>query len=708
MHSHKQVNTIPEKIIVSDFKTQKYTNFRSSFTKIPYQHSLLKTTGIPFVITLNLENYTKRLKNISNNNDIIRCEYCKSYINPYIEIIHPGLQWKCNLCYTINKVDVPFEKQNEIRQSKNTKYFDIEHNIENNVGCYNLSEINELCYELQASPKYILKTPPPQTIVFIFEISYFCNKNNIFSSSFEILLNILEEYNKKTKFCFMFCNTRAFVLRKDGSLLVVSDFDDVPIFFTDDIFFEAKNLKIDLRKLLHFFENDYIKGNDFGGALVLSKKMLQKTGGTIISFLSSVPNIGKGAVDQKNTFYKDIALEFSHLAISHGFCLFPQTNIDLSVISEISKKTGGFINYYPNYNGNELYFTTKLANDLSSYFDLNIGCDAICRIRANKGVTIKKYYGTFTQKKHELLSFCNFNPSQSITFECEVKDIYSTSICFQAAMLRTVNGSKMIHIQNFVIPVDFQNMVYNYTNPSAIAHFLAIKAVSLSEDGIKYNAGTDFIINTLKNIMKRYKENTSQNNLNLPSSLHALPLLCLSACKTVNLRHSNYTPADYRIYYSYLINTSYPKVVDYILYPLLIPLHDLINKESVTIENIHESAVNLSLNYLEVDGFYLLDTGVTMFFFVGCECDNQLVDLVIDSDVPTGRFILENHDNAVSQKINCIIAKLRDERFLSPNSVLVRDTESTNIFKDIFFSYFVEDKSHGLPSYKQFLDTLKD
>ncbi|KAM0688409.1 COPII subunit [Conglomerata obtusa] len=737
----KQTTAVPETISVSSFKSRSYPSVRSSFTKIPLKHNLVHKTGIPLSINIVLQNYQEKLP-LTSENEVIRCDFCKSYINPFTEIISPGLQWKCNLCYTINNAKIPFDKinsqydssqfhNNNIIQTNNTNknLFNVEQNYLTNINCYNMVELNNLSYELHAAPQYVLKSPPQQIYVFLIEVSYISIKNKIFSTVMDILLNCVEDSNKKrANFCFVFYNTQVFVLKKNNSLLILNDLDEIPSLFTDDILFthqelglyinEPNNIHTNIKDnkeskfnpeiIKEHFENDFIKGSDFAGAVITAKKILQKTGGTIISFLSSLPDTGKGVIEKNNNFYKEIASELSQFAISLSYFLFPQTNIELQTLNILSKFTGGSLNYYPNYNGNDLYFTTKLADDLNSFFDLSVGSDAICRIRANKGINIINYYGNFHQKKHELLSFSNFNPSHSITIECEVNDIHSNSICFQAAMLRTINGKKMIKILNFNIPVDEQNSVYTNLDVNMISHFMAISSTVKSQNGCEYKNGIDYVNKNTRNIIKKYKDFTNQvNGLFLPPSLHALPLLSLSICKSIVLRPSNYTPMDYRLFYSYLLLNAYSRTVDFILYPVLLPLHEILCIDT-PIDDLLVYAVNLSLDFLEVDGFYLLDTGATIFFFIGFESHRTAPDQVIDPEIQTGRFILERYDNEMSNKINEIVSKLRENRHLNPNFIVVRDTENTNIFKDIFFSYFVEDKSHSLEGINGYLQMLRN
>ncbi|KAM0675545.1 COPII subunit [Gurleya vavrai] len=726
-----QKTQVSPNIPVSSFKPLSYSNFRSSFTKIPSNLQLLKNFSIPLSINFTLENFQDA--NIQSDSSLVRCHFCKSYENPFIEIISPGYQWKCNLCYSVNKAFKPYEKMNNFNKNTHKNLFDATSNYEINSNCYNLTELNNLCYEIDAPSNLILKSPGSQYFIFLIEVSYNSIKNKIFSSVFDILLNNLEDMrDKQSKFAFLLYNTQTFVLKKDMSVIVLPDNEESPFLFNDDIFFSLSDFKNIIKnknsieeknvfeEIKNAFEKDYIKDINFSGALQTCKKILIKTGGIILNFLTSLPNLGKAGFENKNSnFYKETASEFNQLNISFSYFLFPQTNIELHTLSILSRFTGGMLNYYPNFNGKDFYFISKLQNDLNLFFDLNISNEAICRIRANKGVNIKEYYGSFTQRKNEILSFASFLPNHSITFECEINELFSTDVCFQVAMLRTVDKKKKIRIFNFKIPVDFSNNIYSNFDVNMIVHFFAIKSTLKSLNGKEYKKGIEYIENNVKMIIKKYKEYTNlSNGVNLPPSLHALPLLCLSFCKSIVLRPSNYTPMDYRMFYAYLICNSYSKIIDFMIYPVLLPLHeilknenydDLIDEQSLNLNNdLFSNAVNLSLDYLEVDGFYLLDTGVNIFLFVGCECDKNLVRFIVEDEIDTGRFILEPFENNFSKRIFEIIKFLRNGRYLVPNYILVRDDGNTNIFKDIFFSYFVEDRNHSMDGINEYLKRLNE
>ena len=70
--------------------------FRSTLVQVPQTEELLKKSRLPFAITLHPFRDVKNL-NIIQCANIVRCRYCRTYINPYV-YLPDHRHWKCNLC----------------------------------------------------------------------------------------------------------------------------------------------------------------------------------------------------------------------------------------------------------------------------------------------------------------------------------------------------------------------------------------------------------------------------------------------------------------------------------------------------------------------------------------------------------------------------------------------------------------------------------
>lgn len=677
--------------------------FTSTVTSLQTNLSHLKQSEIPFTINILPEFFEEEEIPISEE-DVLRCSTCKSYINPFIQIIPPGFKWKCNICLNTNEISTPFYSSLRQQQTQNTNYFNLEQNAIQNFNSYTRPELRSTVYELLAPSNYSVRTPSPITFVFLIEISYDSLKHGLFQVVYKSILDNIdsESYDPRSKMMFIFFNSQTFILRRNMDLFVISDASFLPYFKNDDFIFNLNEV-LDLSFLIDLFSEMKCIKNNYGDALKIAHSIICKTGGTILSFLSSTPNCGPGLIQNKKTlksdniFYKELSALFSKHLISVNHFLFPRLNIELPTLSILSKTTGGMIFYYPNFDGGDTIFATKIHDDLNKFFRMRLSHDCVCRIRTSKDIFIKEYNGSLTQRTLDLLSFPCFYPPHTFNIELEVVDnVRADGISLQVALMRTTkNGTRMIRVLNIKIPVT-NTPFYDSIDPYSITRSLAQKA--FYHEIQKKDSGSAFVTKNLVSILKAYKKTTNIFDIkNLPSQLVSLPMLILSVCKSIPLRPVTYTPLDYRSYYMYLISNMYPNFVDTIIYPTLLPLHH----EIITPQN-------LSLDCLETNGLYLLDTGVTIYFFVGKDCSQEFANLLFDESQITGRFIFDPPENELSNKVIDILNELRFNRFVTPWYVLIRDGNDTNVFREVFFTYFYDDAMHGMPAYSGYLDMLKN
>ncbi|EOB13377.1 Protein transport protein SEC24 [Nosema bombycis CQ1] len=332
-------------------------------------------------------------------------------------------------------------------------------------------------------------------------------------------------------------------------------------------------------------------------------------------------------------------------------------------------------------------------------------------------------------------------PPHTFSIDLEIVDnIVADGISLQIAMMRTTKkGQRMIRVININIP-KFKGIFYDLIDPYSIIRSLSLK--SFYYESKNKGSGLKYLYSSLIGILKSYKKNTkSFSLLNLPNNLNLLPMLTLSLCKSIPLRPVSYTPVDYKVYYMYLMSNSYSNLIDTIIYPYLVGLHESdinvggdaegnvenggLNRDynnnsgnhleealdNINLNNNNPNFVfipkNLTRNCLEISGLYLLDTGFTIFFFIGRDCPDHLSNLLFDPLTPSGRIIFDPPKNDFSKKVIDLINDLRKNRFISPFYVLIRDNSTKTHYRDIFFSYLYEDHQHNLPSINEYYEKIK-
>jgi protein transport protein SEC24 len=675
--------------------------YRSTINTIPSQISQIRASQVPFMINVILENYEGEDVPLCDG-EIVRCDTCKSYLNPHAEIIPPGVKWRCNICLSVNTAAVPLQVASRGPLQSNST-FSASANRCHNYTNYSRAELLSTVYDLVAPPSYSIKTPSPPTFCFLIEATFDSMKHGALMSVVRSISSGLNysSWDLRSRMMFAFFDSSVYLLRKTGGFFIVPDPAQIPFLLLDDVLLPL-SVPIDPGSIEGFFaENKSIKSN-YGDALKIVQSVLSTRGGCILSFMSTYPNAGTGAVEPnptdfrcKSVFYKEAAASLAKQSISVSHFLFPHLSIELPTLNVLSKYTGGMVYYYPNFDGEDPVFSTKLMGDIASHLELNLGLDGACRVRASKNVFVKEFHGSLHQRSADLLAFPAFFPPHSFSFEIELYDeVEADAVSLQVAIIRTIkSGERRIRVINFSFPKAAQSF-YDFMDPCAVAHAFALK--SFYYEAQKKGSGSEFVTSSLKTICRSYMEHSNTSSL-LPSSIESLPVLMLALCKSIPLRPLSYTPMDYKAYYIYLMTNAYPKLVDTIIYPTLIALHKLDNIQPL----------NLSLNCLETSGLYLLDTGVNIFFFVGRDCDSTLPDLLFDPAVESDRFIFDPEENEFSRAVCNIMTNIRQNRHLTPNYILVRDDGSKSLYRDIFFTYFIEDECFGLPSVLKYLESLK-
>jgi protein transport protein SEC24 len=162
--------------------------------------------------------------------------------------------------------------------------------------------------------------------------------------------------------------------------------------------------------------------------------------------------------------------------------------------------------------------------------------------------------------------------------------------------------------------------------------------------------------------------------------------------KSIPLRPDLSTPADFRGFYMYMLSNSSPKIVELMMYPLLL---------NITADN---APLSLSLASIDQNSIFILDTGVNLFFYIGKAVDQEITASLFE-DMTSGPFLYQPPENEFSNYVSELLLFLLENRVVKPRYILVNGNE-TSVYCDIFFSYMYDDRMYQLPSASEFRNTL--
>ncbi|KAI5475328.1 hypothetical protein MNV49_001632 [Pseudohyphozyma bogoriensis] len=531
----------------------------------------------------------------------------------------------------------------------------------------------------------------------------------------------------------------------EPSMLVVGDLDDVFLPKPNDILVNLVEAKAAIESLLtrlsDMFKDTHNVGNALGAALQAAFKLISHVGGKVITLTASLPNMGPGALKNREDpklfgttkestllqaqtgFYKSFAIECSRSQVSVDMWLFSSAYTDVATLSGLPRYTGGQTYFYPSFNASRSEDALKFAHEFGTVVADPICLEAVMRVRASKGIRMSAFHGNFFVRSTDLLSLAAVPMDQSYAIEIQIEDpISAPFVVFQTAVLHTTcYGERRIRVITLALPTTSSiSDLYANVDTVAVATLLANKAVERSMQS-KLEDARDAVMNKLVDILGTYKATmTSAGSgaspqLVVAENMKYLPLLMLGLLKHVGLRQSTMIPSDLRAYAQALLTTLPSQLLVPYLHPVFYSLHNM-PKECGTIGDLGvvlPHPLPLSSERLERHGLFLIEDGQNIFLWVGREAVPQLVVDVFDiptyADLRGGKQTLPQLENAFSQRVNAIIGKVREARRgpYYPHLYVVKEDGEPSL-RQWALSCLIEDRMEQLPSYNQWIGQLKD
>ncbi|KJH45939.1 Sec23/Sec24 trunk domain protein [Dictyocaulus viviparus] len=264
--------------------------FRCTLTVVPQSEELLKKSRLPLGLTLHPFRDMKNL-NIIQTSTIVRCRYCRTYINPYV-YLPDSRHWKCNLCNRNN--DLP----DDFCWDPSTKSFG---------DPVNRPEIKHTTVEFIAPNEYMLRPPQPAVYVFVLDVAFVCVDSMVHFYQFEV------------------------GLRHSPKELVVDEINGIFLILTVRSFVE---------KIPTLFKNSSDASNCVGSALKVVHELIAEIGGRITVFQACIPNIGLARLKSREDPNQRAAHEVQNLGPATDFykclaleCTGHQVAMDLFMLN---------------------------------------------------------------------------------------------------------------------------------------------------------------------------------------------------------------------------------------------------------------------------------------------------------------------------------------------------------------------------------------
>jgi protein transport protein SEC24 len=415
---------------------------------------------------------------------------------------------------------------------------------------------------------------------------------------------------------------------------------------------------------------------------------LANTGGKIVCSLSALPTWGPGRLflrddgNMHNTDaekkllttehpgFKKVATKMVESGVGVDFFLAAPSGgyLDIATIGHVAATTGGEVFYYPNFHAPR--DTLKLSKEIKHTVTRETGYQALMKVRCSNGLQVSAYHGNFYHHTFGAdLEFGVIDADKAIgvMFSYDGKLDPKLDAHFQSALLyTTANGERRVRCSNIVASVsEGAAEAMKFVDQDAVVSIIAKEAAArMTEKSLKDIRGalSEKTVDILAGYRKNFTGNNPPGQLVLPENLKEFSMYILGLLKSRAFKGGK-EPTDRRVHDMRMIKAMGPLELSLYLYPRIISIHNLDEKDGFANENGHlrmPDGVRASFSKIEEGGAYLVDNGQTCLLWLHAQVSpNLLEDLFgpghsslkqLDAFQPT-LPILETHLNAQVRNI---------------------------------------------------------
>ncbi|VDM08411.1 unnamed protein product [Wuchereria bancrofti] len=717
--------------------------FRCTLSSVPQTQELLKKSRLPFGLTLQPFRDIKNL-NIIQTSSIVRCRYCRTYINPYI-YLPDSRHWKCNICYRVN--DLP----DDFNWDPATKSFgEPTHR----------PEIKNATVEFIAPSEYMLRPPQPAVYVFVMDVSQDAIETGYLYTFVEQLLIALEQLpgNEHTMLGFIGVDSAVHFFQFRGKSrpqqFIVEEYSDIFLPVSCGLLVNLrKNIDVIrsfVQSLPTLFESNSSTSCCLGAALTAARELIADIGGRITVLLTVIPDLGPGALKSRenpnqqevpnlcptNDYYKRLALECTGHQIAVDLFLMNNQYSDLSTLgklyatrvgqifiwkaiyffrwysldvfsADMSKFSTGCVFHFPNYHINHAPIQVeRFQKQLNRYLVRKIGFEAVLRIRCTKGLSLHTFYGNFFVRSTDLLAMANVNPDSAIAVQVQMEEnlIGINTACFQAAVLYTSSrGDRRIRIHTLCLPVtkDLSSIFSQFDVKCAIS-LLSKMAVERTFMGASLTDSREAMVNTVVDVFGAYNSAVSRMGrtscmLSPVTSIRLLPLYVLGMLKHRAFIAGQSIRLDSRVAALLLFRSAPLEVIDLELYPALYELNHFVENET------DPPRLHLSFEHINRNGVYLLDTGSYVYVYISSNVEASIIKRLFGVNT-FEKSPFEALDNPFSNRVHNFLRKLSVYRSVFAPVILIREDSPV---RSLFSGRLIDDRTESSLSYVEFLSHIR-
>ncbi|CAH9134532.1 unnamed protein product [Cuscuta epithymum] len=617
---------------------------------------------------------------------IIRCRRCRTYVNPFVTFTDSGRKWKCNICQSLNDVQGDYFAHLDATGRR--------------IDLDQRPELMNGCVEFIAPAEYMVRPPMPPTYFFLIDVSISSIKSGmieVVSQTIKKCLDNLPGYPRTQIGFITYDSTIHFYNMKSSliqpQMLVVSDPEDTFVPLPDDLLVNLSESRdvIDgfLDSLPSMFQDNVNVESAFGPALKAAYMVMNRLGGKLLIFQSTLPSLGVGRLrlrgddpriygsDKEHAtripedpFYKQMAADFTKYQIAVNVYAFSDTYTDVASLGTLSKYTGGQVYHYPSFQA--AIHKDKLSQELTRDLTRETAWEAVMRIRCGKGIRFTTYHGNFMLRSTDLIALPAVDCDKAYAMQLSLEETLLTTqtVYFQVALLYTSSsGERRIRVLTAAAPVVSElGEMYRLADTGAIVSLLSRLAIEKSLS-TKLEEARSFIQLRIVKALREYRnlyavQHRLGGRMIYPESLKLLPLYGLALFKSASLR-GGYSDVqlDERCAAGYtmmalpvmkLLKLLYPnlfRVDEYLLrtYPLAGESENMLKRLPLTIDS------------LDAGGLYIYDDGFRFVIWFGRNLSTDIMKCILGDEFAAdfSKVYLQERGNEMSRKLMGLLGTFR-------------------------------------------------
>ncbi|KAF2877875.1 hypothetical protein BDV95DRAFT_588892 [Massariosphaeria phaeospora] len=595
-----------------------------------------------------------------------RCRRCRAYINPFMQFKSGGNKFVCNMCTFPNDVA--------------SEYFAPTDPSGVRVDRLQRPELTLGTVDFVVPKEYWSKPPVPLRWLFLIDVTAEAVNRGYLDGFCEGVINALYggendesqdaestkgrlppgakvgivTYDKELHFYNLSSSLDA------AQMLVMPDIEDPFVPLSDGLFVDPKESKAVITSLLTQLPNMYSEFKNPEPALLSALNAavtaLTATGGKIVCSLSTLPTWGPGRLflrddgNMHNTDaekkllttehpgYRKVAQKMVESGVGIDFFMAAPSGgyLDIATIGHVSATTGGEVFYYPNFHSPR--DTLKLSKEIKHTVTRETGYQALMKVRCSNGLQVSAYHGNFFHNTFGAdLEFGVIDADKAIgvMFSYDGKLDPKLDAHFQSALLYTTgSGERRVRCTNIVASVsDGAAESMKFVDQDAVVNIIAKEAAArITEKSLKEIRGalTEKTVDILAGYRKNFTGNNPPGQLVLPENLKEFSMYILGLVKSRAFKGGK-EPTDRRVHDMRMIKSMGTLELSLYLYPRIISIHNLDEKDGFANENGHlrmPDSVRASFANVEEGGAYIVDNGqVTLLWLHAQVSPNLLEDL---------------------------------------------------------------------------------